>query len=1605
MAADTSDPALAAAVAAVRAAPDLSPADRISWLVSTYAEGSANALVLYGSGGPPPLPSLAMALDEATAAEPVAFGYASVGGKGLVVVKMGKGVGAVRRAKAIVHSRAFAALFEYTALVTVTSGSELTDDLLKAKLGLDSLDDPAQDAGSHFVTAEGTPNPDAPQGVAAALLSQHAPLPSAPDTAPAPAPASAPPPPPEHSLPAGPIVDLAATPPIDTAPATFDLAPVPRSPIPSPAPPTLPATPPRLTPSPGSGSSSPRLRDRGPTPPIPARSAARRASSRDEPPPPIALPPIPESSAARDMAPSISPASPTFGTGFPVAPRLPGELRNLHARGPSLDPQAALDALTAHLDVPAPGPPPVTPPPPEPTIVEEPEPAAIDPPLRERTVSTSSRGTPRERVMSGDRPRLRDRQPSDRPISERENSLEPVPESAPLATTSAPPPGIPPPVPEHDVPPTPVDTPPRHSRDFRDSDSAGTENRLSRDSAGRTRDSFGVSYGDLRRSSREPLSGSDSRRTSDARRVSRDTMGVERERASHYSAADSRASMYSAPDSRASQYSTGDPRDTRVSNSSDPRDTRASHSSDPRVSQVSRTSTVDSRRSSRDYDSMRRASGSRESYTSSASLGKLGAHSIGTPRRLSRDIAQSPIHHRADSHSAHPPISSASALHRSSREALREAFAAGAGAGFTRSAIPRRVSRERLNSAPERAPGTPNRGSLNTPPIPSTFYPASPSPLPPQQPPPSVPLPPVPSTSPLPPRPRSRSSFGRNGPPPSPAPEVPLPPIPKAIPASVLAASAAVVGSVSSPEPTSSAQMEPANPESGTLGSSLLPEVSPQLRTSPASPLAEVLRSPAPVPITIPPSSTTPATPSTPQSPTFGSPTPTKPGVSARKPPPPVDAELLEAERRHSVRLSKLYQLPDAAAGTTTISELGSNVTGSGPGTLSSRRAADATSATKPSPALSDDATRHSVPLSPPLSSPGAFSDEGPGAIVSVAAGQLTPAQVATARVVDISNGSLTPVSEPIEKFDAARPAKITTEAAAPSVPGPVPGPNDANGVARPVSKDRANVPATDDERVPIVPKPRKSSVSEAVNRARSNSAAAVAAASAATSPNLTRSPLPTTHQAPAPTSLLERGGSQTSTKSAKLRHVFRSQRSNGDLRDPSSEFGEFSPPSSDQNHGTIPPSPSASRLRTASLTKVFRRKKETPPASPAFRGAGISSDDIHPEPIGLGFTLGMHAPSAYRTPSGGIGYTPPTHKQGGAAPLPNMSAEAALFSARQKSLAAHNEAHELWRKQEEERKAKTKASKSREDVLSQSSHSPEASVQLSSPEDAQPTQVPDPIRVPDVAHQVEAIRRDAAPPPVPEKNGARVEQITAAASAARRHRKAARDSSEESPPMPNVEAEAKAARAAAERAEAEEAARLDEERQLREAKIASRVAREAEAKARAAAKAEAQAKAEEERKSRAEQEAAVRAEQLGEQQRRRELAAARAAEVAARDAAAAKAREESRAAQGNNGSAGPVLLRGWVTVQTMQSMTWRRRYFHLLEHELQMFKTDHEARPITVATLSAAAKVSHTYEESQVQGSWKLRSASGEEYFMFADSAEDKETILHALTAAITAA
>lgn len=44
---------------------------------------------------------------------------------------------------------------------------------------------------------------------------------------------------------------------------------------------------------------------------------------------------------------------------------------------------------------------------------------------------------------------------------------------------------------------------------------------------------------------------------------------------------------------------------------------------------------------------------------------------------------------------------------------------------------------------------------------------------------------------------------------------------------------------------------------------------------------------------------------------------------------------------------------------------------------------------------------------------------------------------------------------------------------------------------------------------------------------------------------------------------------------------------------------------------------------------------------------------------------------------------------------------------------------------------------------------------------------------------------------------------------------------------------------------------------------------------------------------------------------------------------------------------------------------------------------------------------ISHTYEESQVQGSFKVTDEAGEEWYMFTDGSEEKETVLAAFAMA----
>jgi hypothetical protein len=128
--------------------------------------------------------------------------------------------------------------------------------------------------------------------------------------------------------------------------------------------------------------------------------------------------------------------------------------------------------------------------------------------------------------------------------------------------------------------------------------------------------------------------------------------------------------------------------------------------------------------------------------------------------------------------------------------------------------------------------------------------------------------------------------------------------------------------------------------------------------------------------------------------------------------------------------------------------------------------------------------------------------------------------------------------------------------------------------------------------------------------------------------------------------------------------------------------------------------------------------------------------------------------------------------------------------------------------------------------------------------------------------------------------------------------------------------------------------------------------------------------------------------------------------------------------------------------VQTLKSLIWRRRFYELYAGEVRLFKTEgvsivfgrmclacdgswdrgrvgsyacipanvQDASPIQTIPLGAGTTVSQTYEESQVQESFKVSSraadgSGGEDFFLFTDSSEDKEALLEALGVALGAA
>lgn len=99
----------------------------------------------------------------------------------------------------------------------------------------------------------------------------------------------------------------------------------------------------------------------------------------------------------------------------------------------------------------------------------------------------------------------------------------------------------------------------------------------------------------------------------------------------------------------------------------------------------------------------------------------------------------------------------------------------------------------------------------------------------------------------------------------------------------------------------------------------------------------------------------------------------------------------------------------------------------------------------------------------------------------------------------------------------------------------------------------------------------------------------------------------------------------------------------------------------------------------------------------------------------------------------------------------------------------------------------------------------------------------------------------------------------------------------------------------------------------------------------------------------------------------------------------------------------GGVMLRGWVTVQPAAALTWRRRYFHLRPDALEMYKGEGEGAPVHVVALGPRTSIDHdVYEESQVRGAWKLRGERGDEFFMFADSDQDRDVVMEGFKVAI---
>ncbi|WVQ93608.1 hypothetical protein IAU59_000683 [Kwoniella sp. CBS 9459] len=388
----------------------------------------------------------------------------------------------------------------------------------------------------------------------------------------------------------------------------------------------------------------------------------------------------------------------------------------------------------------------------------------------------------------------------------------------------------------------------------------------------------------------------------------------------------------------------------------------------------------------------------------------------------------------------------------------------------------------------------------------------------------------------------------------------------------------------------------------------------------------------------------------------------------------------------------------------------------------------------------------------------------------------------------------------------------------------------------------------------------------------------------------------------------------------------------------------------------------------------------------------------------------------------------------------PSPSAKKALFDARQKSLTHETEIQERFRRDQEE---KTRQLEGEGDLQDDDDRSIRLAYDESEDEGAPRTELDVGTRTEFQQHE-ERVIEESAPGPVEGQfdddeatptiancetvPNATAEQLSQAAEEHAEREAAIRAEEERVHRLAEAEAAASAERERiqAERLEAER--RVEEERQLEEERIRlerlrieeaatqaeeERLRTEAEEAARREQEAERIRLEEEERvKLEAEEQAKRDAEEaerlrLLEEEERRKREAEKKQRMEQEEAERHRVEEERQRkdsireglVKGKEG--GGVMLRGWVTVQTYKSMTWRRRYFQLLPKEMQLYKAEGDAKPIQTIFFGSNTTVAERYDESQVKDSFKVISdgpKGEEEFFLFTDSKEDKDIVLEGL-------